>query len=272
MVYGLFINFFNTFCSAGGVEAVLDIISPGRLSLKAGDIVTKQGYKLPLEMVAMLVAPFKSVKSIARPEVVKPLVEAGKDTFLQRIQNIDAKDIKDINKEQISGSMLAIKDLLKLQFSDEEASKIVETHEMLLSRKFIQSPYLEKRLQGVGDIRKLIEKTEPASTSQRHIVQASLQQSNLWFTGDYLAKWIISNKILEVIFNENVHSELVKKSKNILIFLARKDMVTAEIIELVWKSQIDKHEDIVRAVYDTIRDVLEHLSTDVNRAFNNKIP
>ncbi len=272
MIYGLFINFFNTFCAAGGIEAVLDIICPSRLAAKAGnDIVAKGGYKLPLDAVAIFVAPFKAVKSIALPEVVKPLVDCGKETFLNRIQSIDAKDIKDINKEQIAGSLSAMRDLLRLQFSDEEAAKVVETHEMLLSLKFIQSPFLEKRLQGVGDIRKMIERVEPLSTVQRYITQTQ-KGAGSWFTAEYLAKWIISNRILDAIFNENVHPELVKRATFVLGFLARRELVSAEIIELLWRSQLEKHEDIVRAVYDAFREILGFLAPEVSFIFSVTAP
>eukprot|EP01022_Parablepharisma_sp_SALTPOND_P000568 TRINITY_DN102_c1_g2_i1.p1 TRINITY_DN102_c1_g2~~TRINITY_DN102_c1_g2_i1.p1 ORF type:complete len:1279 (+),score=158.36 TRINITY_DN102_c1_g2_i1:13122-16958(+) len=271
MVFGMFINFFNLFCEIGGLQSVLDIVLQERLLAKAGEGMIP-GYKLPLEIIARILSPFKGTKSIALPAILKPLVDSCKTTFLQRVQSLDPnKDIKDINKESVTYSLEAIKDLLKLQHTEEEAHKIVETHEMLLSLKFIQSPYLEKRLQGIAEIRKMIERVEPPATNQRFMTQPLVLHKPPWFTSEYLAKWILNNKILDIILGEGVHPELIKRTTHILAFLAKKDMLTNELLDLLWKCQQDKHEDIVRVVYDTIKDILGYLKLEQIRLLFNKL-
>ena len=71
--------------------------------------------------------------------------------------------MKDVNKESIPISLSLMKGILKLQHPEERATKIIETHEMLWSLKLLQSPYLEKRLNGLADIRKMIDRVEQAA-------------------------------------------------------------------------------------------------------------
>lgn len=257
MIYGLFINLFNTFCNAGGLSAIYDILNSENL-LKKANLTT--GYKLPLDVVAMVLAPLKSIKAIAKEDIVKEIVSVSEKAFFQRLQNLDEKEIKDINKDSIPVGLSLMKGILKLQHTEERATKIIETYEMMLSLKFLQSPYLEKRLNGLADIRRMIDRVElPAIVSQ--------QRPMAGFTSDYLAEWIIKNNILGIILNENAHAELVKRTSYVLIYLAKKKLITKDIIELLWKCQQDKHEDIIRVVYDTIGDIVDYISNEVRKIF-----
>lgn len=42
-----------------------------------------------------------------------------------------------------------------------------------------------------------------------------------WLTSELLKDWILQNKILEIVFGENTHTEIVKRSSSILKFLAK---------------------------------------------------
>lgn len=253
MIYGLFVNFFNTFCNAGGLTAISEIVNNEVLGKRANI----PNYKLPLDIVAMVLAPLRSIRSIAKENVIKEIVTIGEKAFFQRLYALDVKEVKDINKETIANAMLLMKGFLKLQYTEEHAAKVAETHEMLIALKFLQSPYLEKRLNGLADIKKMIDIVEKPA------IQMKYSQKVVLFTSDYLAKWIVENNILGIILNENAHAELVKRTSSILIFLAKKKEITKDMIELLWKCQQDKHEDIIRVVYDTIRDIVEYITIDV---------
>ncbi len=258
MVYGLFVNLFETFCAADGVKSVLEIVSTDKLEIRAAAL-GMSGYRLPLEMVAAMLAPFRTVRAIAKDDICKTLVAAGMPAFAQRVSTLEVKDIKDMNKDAISTSLVLMKGFLRLAYSEEEAAKITQTHEMTLSLKFIQSGSLERRLNGLADIRRLIERVD---YGPRFLGQTTLHRDS-WLTSEYLTRWIVDNKILEMILNENAHPELVRRTLYILAYLARKKALTVGMLELLWKCQQDKHEDIIRVVYDTIKDLLDNLSNDV---------
>lgn len=264
MVYGLFINLFNSFCNYGGLIAVLDILSPEKLATKSGisseGIITPCHIKLPLVFIQILISPFKSIKQIAKDELIAELVCAGEKAFFKRLEDLDEKEIKDINRDNILNAVNSLKGFLKLFYSEEEAEKIVISRELGFFLKFIESPFLEKRLNGLSEIRRMIDKAEPY-LEQKHY---KLTRQSTSLTSDDLLSWMMQNNILEKILNENAHAELIKRTSPILIFLAKKDKLTKEIIELLWKSQQDKHEDIIRVVYEIIINIIDYLSIDVS--------
>ena len=258
MVYGLFVEFFETFCSSGGLKAVIETISAEKLAERASTLGLTTNFRLPIDVIAAFLAPFKAIKPIAREEVCKELAIAGKLAFFQRIESLEEKDIKDTNKETIASSLGLMKGFLRLAFGEEESEKLVRTHEMTLSLKFVQSGSLEKRLNGLADIRKLIERVEYTS----HF--AVQQTRDGWLNAEYLTRWIVENKILEMILNENAHAELIRRTSFVFSYLARKKALTVGMLELLWKCQQDKHEDIIRVIYDTIKDLLDFLSNEVS--------
>ena len=249
MVYGLFVSLFNVFCHVGGLSALTNILAADKLALKA-TAAGLVGYKLPFDVMAMLLAPFRSIKAIARDEVCKEIANMGRTAFFNRIQALDDKDIKDVNKEHIVGAMGLMRSFLRLAYDDEETSKAIQAHEMLISLKFLQSSALEKRLNGLADIKKMIDHVE-------------LPGAGSWFNVDYLVKWVVQHNILGEILDDSVHAELIRRTSYVFAFLARHGAVTIEMLELLWKCQQDKHEDLVRAVFDTIKDIVEYLSAPV---------
>ncbi len=244
LVYGLFANLFNEFCSAGGIQALERIMSAAKSS----------GCRLTLETIAVFLAPFRSIKDIAKDELCKQIATAGKEAFLTRVKSLDDKDIKDMGKEQVAASMTLMRGFLRLIHTEEETASIVQDNELAISLKFLKSPALEKRLNGLAEIKRMIDRADPP-------LEAGL-------SADYLVKWIVEHGILEMILNDSAHPELVRRTAHILTFLARHGAVTVEIIELLWRCQLDKHEDIVRAVFDTIKDIVEYLSIEVSRTQN----
>jgi hypothetical protein len=53
-----------------------------------------------------------------------------------------------------------------------------------------------------------------------------------------LRAWLGEKKIIEYLFGENYSFELIKRSKPILRFLAVKDDVTVEHLDLIWNASI----------------------------------
>eukprot|EP00831_Metopus_contortus_P020770 TRINITY_DN19193_c0_g1_i1.p1 TRINITY_DN19193_c0_g1~~TRINITY_DN19193_c0_g1_i1.p1 ORF type:complete len:160 (-),score=53.81 TRINITY_DN19193_c0_g1_i1:156-635(-) len=115
------------------------------------------------------------------------------------------------------------------------------------------------RLNGMAEIKKLVESVDQTSV-HNYIYQAT----EGWMNSDYMAKWLVENKVLDQVLNDNTHPELVRRTAPIFIFLSKKEVLTNEMLELLWKCQIDKHEDLVRVVYQTIQEITEFLPIDLS--------
>lgn len=70
---------------------------------------------------------------------------------------------------------------------------------------------------------------------------------------DKYSQWLIEEKIIDFIFLENPHVELIKRSTEIMKLLASDErFFSNDIIDMIWICCSEKHEDIVRATLDLV--------------------
>jgi len=60
--------------------------------------------------------------------------------------------------------------------------------------------------------------------------------------------------VLEACLGENTHVELIKRAGPLIKFMIKygNGAFDGSSVELIWKAQLGKHEDIVRNVYNVI--------------------
>jgi len=73
------------------------------------------------------------------------------------------------------------------------------------------------------------------------------------------------------VFGENTHVEIVKRSGCILKFLAKQGSLPPESVDLLWKCQLGKHEDMVRVVYSTIQEIVPSVDVGIVDLFYQRI-
>ena len=120
---------------------------------------------------------------------------------------------------------------------------------MPLIIKFLQSPYLEKRVRGAIELKDMIEDVdEPIYPSNRSKL--------MYINKPFLVRFIMENKILDsLILGENIHPELIKRSTEIVIFLCRNNAFDVSIFDFVWNQIHIKHETIAMAFYQFLTSV-----------------
>lgn len=65
--------------------------------------------------------------------------------------------------------------------------------------------------------------------------------------------------MLEYVFSGDVHIEILKRINVILKFLAKRQALKSEYLDLMWKASEGKHEASIRAVYETLIDIVSQL-------------
>jgi hypothetical protein len=75
------------------------------------------------------------------------------------------------------------------------------------------------------------------------------------------SNWILENKVIEFIFEENPHSELIKRSSCILYLLVQElETFPESMIQMIWNCCLpEKHEDIVRNTFELITELVKFL-------------
>ena len=80
----------------------------------------------------------------------------------------------------------------------------------------MRSPYLEKRVKGVTEIKEIIEGADKSSPGKSRT--KSLNR-------EFMIKWLRDNRILELLLvGDSIHPELVKRSTDLAVFLCKNNV------------------------------------------------
>lgn len=191
-----------------------------------------------------------------------------RDRVLRRLSNENLSSA-DIKETQLDEFRLLLRRLARFLRQPADEVDLVEVWMLKIALRFLTSPFFEKRIKGMQEFKYFQEQV---------ILRANERPKQR--KGDPLpidlatyAKWITENKLISFIFEENPHSELIKRSSCILRVLADDaGKVPPEIVQLIWSCcSPEKHEDIVRAGFELIVEVAAYLPSGALEAFFSHI-
>jgi hypothetical protein len=166
------------------------------------------------------------------------------------ILNLTDEEFKNEEKKIIAETLFYVEQLLKVVTP--KATEIVEKFNLQVILKCLNSPYLEKRVTGITDIREIINniwrKPEIMKKHQQNekIDQGQWQILMQWMPEKYCCKrfyanksrflvdWIRDNHILEHLFTKGMHIELVKRCGDLIKFLALHEELDKNVLDLLW--------------------------------------
>jgi hypothetical protein len=91
---------------------------------------------------------------------------------------------------------------------------------MTVTLRFLASPFLEKKVKALIEIKELVERFEGFYT---HRPRPSISKQAL-------IQWITNNEVLErVLIGDNLHSELIKRATELAAFLSKNDEFPSRI-------------------------------------------
>ena len=202
---------------------------------------------MPLDVMSLLVQPFRQCNTVFEQSFKERFINQIKDILVHRLKTMTEKELKEIDKESVTHILFNMKEFFTLSMSDVETAELIETNQLNMALRFIKSTYLEKRLKGISDIKSIIERTEAAQSrlqnktlltkqyAEFEAVGAKTLRPMKFITPDILKDWLLSSNLLSIVFGENTHLEIVKRSGCILKFLARLQALPEDAIDLVWK-------------------------------------
>ena len=110
--------------------------------------------------------------------------------------------------------------------------------ELEIGLKFIQTPYINKRIEGIN----LLNRKADQLTGKTQGQLESRTNNGNWLTREYFLEWLKSIDIYEQFFGESLHPELTKKYLPILTFLYSMNSLDEKGFDLIWYCAMNKHE------------------------------
>ena len=87
-------------------------------------------------------------------------VQEVQDIVTQRLMGMRDKEIKELDKDSLASVLAALRPFLQLAKADSEISELLEQIQLSFATRFLKTTYLEKRLQGLTDLRQLVERAD----------------------------------------------------------------------------------------------------------------
>jgi ubiquitin C-terminal hydrolase len=81
---------------------------------------------------------------------------------------------------------------------------------------------------------------------------------------DYiLSAWVVDKKILEEIFGDRIHREIVSRSALLVKFLAESNKLDNDSIDVIWQSCIQKDQTLVHEIHNLLITIVPFLSNEL---------
>lgn len=265
----LIVEFINAFGELGGFDEWLRVFAYSSKDPKTGELTP-----IPFKLMLILLTNISSIYKYLNKSFAAKLMPKIKEAIAIRFRHITQKEIKDLDKDLAMKLLRKSQELLCKFYNPDEIYEFTEVGELELAFKFLTCQYLEKRLKGINEIKEISEKIE----NHEHYLKSnnpegmlSSLKSTKYLNANRFVKWVVDNKLFELILGDSIHFEIVKRCSDILKFMAKFDTIPNEIIDLLWSSCEGKHEALVRAIYDTIIGISGYLTKEGAKRMHEKI-
>jgi hypothetical protein len=177
------------------------------------------------------------------------------------------------------------------------AAESMDRFRLALALKCLRTPFLEKRLVGITDIKEIIsaslrrqEHMESAdrdyagSTSNMQVAPPPQPHSRpppqppphphphphprphphpqvplCWCSPDVLLEWLEREQVVSLVFGEGLHDQVARRSVEVLCFMAMRAALDPQMLTMIWRASLDKHETVRQCIYSLLVDVSTHL-------------
>lgn len=243
----------NHFAQEGGFKRILERIK-------------HRSPRIPLPILKFYLKVISKNKDVLSPKIFLPYFEEIYNQVFNYILGLSDEELKNEDRRTITEISFCIYEIIKLIYPD-KANEIVDNFNLEIALKCLKSPYLEKRLTGLNDIKEFIASvTRKEEWLRRQTDYKSNENNNQMieenqlfalrsFNSKSLIEWIKNQRILEQLYGENVHTELIKRSSDIPKFLAVVRELDRKYLDLIWNASLGKHESITHIIFSTLSDL-----------------
>lgn len=182
------------------------------------------------------------------------LIDFGKKVsafLVSRVESLSDQEIKELGdiETQLKNQLFFFLTLTGKYKTRRDLEAATETTSLLLLKKFLESPYLDKRISALHEVKKMCERGDKG-----------------------ICKWISEEKIVEYIFTDS-NPELISRVSPLINLMALNSLLTEEHVLLLWDTVTNphKHGAVVEETLNVIQEVTKKLQTSHIDLFLKKI-
>ena len=249
--FGFMYSLMNMFGELRGLESFKQFVCDG--NPESGNSV------IPIIYMDKLLQSLKYFYQRCNSSLASEILDMVTKAVTARLENITDKEIRELNPSVIT----SLFDTLRLYLARRNNYKTVEQLELIFIKKLLNCNKIEHKIKGLEELNKIKRKVGLAYNKEENKQLAPSEKADLevyWITYDYLVSWVLNNEILETIFIESIHPEMIRRSYPIVSMLVREDKLNKVYLEIIWNNARDAHEDTVRATLELIQKLAAYLN------------
>jgi hypothetical protein len=212
---------------------------------------------LLLDSISDIIGDFKN------DEKKESLLLDIKKIITSQVDNITDDDVEKLEITQLNNLLEKLKHFGSL--SENNDKEMEEMMELKLGHKLLRCPIFERRRQGMVNLIKIIEDLEEdENKATRYVGFRKKKKQYEWLTLEHFLNWIKDQKLIDYVFGEYSHPEIIRKSGELLSKMCQMDLFSKKEIDLIW-SVFDSnyHEDIIRATLEVIEMVVRDCDEEI---------
>ena len=184
-------------------------------------------------------------------EALKAYLYGEGNGLVDKIKSFADTLLKDLQEDEF---IKVLKDYYELSGLTSNKETYISKIQFDILLMFLESPYIDKKLRALNEIKKLFEK------KQRYRESTSTK---------VIAKWLAESNIINYIYQEAKHPELILRSADLIIILNQYDSLESETLNMMWETCINeqKHEAITESTLRVIAAVAKTLDPEMVEIF-----
>lgn len=211
---------------------------------------------MPLIYVNALLDCISEIISDFKSEVKKEdLLTSIKEIITNQIESLTDEDVEKVETSQLNNLLDKLKYFGGL--SETTNKQTEETLELTLCYKLLKWTKFERKRQGMLNLILIIESLEEEENKgMSYLYMRKKKKKYEWLTSQVFLEWIRDQKIIDYVYGEYSHPEIIRKSGEILCKMWKYQLLSIKEIDLIWKVfDSNFHEDIMRATLDVVEEI-----------------
>ncbi len=197
--------------------------------------------------LAEVLTPYASAKRLAKAGMIAEVREGGRAALEGRLEKADEKELKGLGEaffETLYETLASLQDTAQR----EQTLSVL----LRLAIKFLHSPNKADKTTGIRIINRMV-----------GVKKLGASVDFAWTSNSALAKGLNDGEVVQAIFGESAHEEIIKQSGEVLHFLLGLGELSVPALSTIWRCCTEKHEGLSLAALELLTLLLSSLPSTV---------
>ena len=134
------------------------------------------------------------------------------------------------------------------------SGQVSDTFELSMALQYLKSQIFELKIRGMNEFKFIFLKVQNRATNSEEQLRARDLEFCQYLTFDKFSQFLVENQVVEIVFTESPHQELIKRSLEMIYLrsLDKTNPINEKLVDTIWQCCTQKHEAVSRATFTVL--------------------